>query len=857
MWSVWSAIAPSAANGIRVQYTGAGRCAWRRPLNDCRLIGWLATSALAAGVGAPAVATELEDAISVTSAPTSAPPPTDIGVAVEVDDLAARSGETTIIAAAAPAKAALSAKLSDTLLADTLVDQSADSHALLALAAAQSTAPATSPPPAEERVLFEADEVTRDTESSPVVATGKVRAYSGDRYLEADRLSYDPTTDVVIAEGNVSITDTVGGQAQTVFAGRVELTGDLRDGIAEHFSALLAENTRIAGDRGVREQGARTKLSKAVYTACDVCEKDGDGKTPTWRVKALRVTRDEERKVVRFKHAFFELKGVPILYAPYLQAADPSVERMSGFLTPFIGTSSRLGFNLELPYYFAFSNHTDATFSPKYTSRDGILWQGEWRQRGRHGGHVLQAGVINIDPTQPDPDGNPLVDVPGVRWHFFGAGSRTVGKNWRLGYDIERVSDDTYFRQYDVDRRGDLRQEIDTVSTLRLRSNANVRWRSGGSELRADAYLFQGLRSTDVSELTPYVLPLINFRHDFARDIAGGRLHLNANFAALQRTGGADTRRLTGNVAWEREIVTPGGHKFELTGDLRGDIYRFADLNEGTEIVAADPLRDSRQVLRFAPTAAAQWSYPLTRRFAGAQILLEPRVQLVASPSRRNPDSILNEDSQSVEFDYQGLFSYNKSPGFDRFEDGQRLNAGLTASASFDNGIAVDASAGSQWRLQTTSAFNPASGLGQRRSDIVGELNFRYKTNFVLENRFRFDDKTLDLARAESTLVFNVGRLTGVGTYVRLNEENRAAELLRREEVNGTLRFNVSKNWAISSGWRRDLARQQSITQDIGIVYTDECSSLSVTYVRDLTRDVGLPADNRLLLRFTLRGLVN
>jgi LPS-assembly protein len=832
--------------------------AWRRPLTDRRLIGWLATSALAAGAGGPSFAAELDDAISVSSAPSKAPPPMDISVEASiVYPDPTPTGETTIIAAAAPEQAARSARLSDALLAQTLADRSSDNAILAALTPAQAGPEATPPPAADERVLFEADEVTRDTENSPIVATGKVRAYSGDRYLEADRLSYDPATDIVVAEGNVSITDKVGGAQQTVFAGRVELTGDLRDGVAEHFSALLAEGTRIAGDRGVREQGARTKLTKAVYSACDVCEKDGDGKAPTWRVKALRVTRDEERKVVRFKHAFFELKGVPILYAPYLQAADPSVERMSGFLTPFIGTSSRLGFNLELPYYFAFSNHTDATFSPKYTSRDGILWQGEWRQRGRHGGHVVQAGVINIDPTKPDPDGNPLVDVPGVRWHFFGAGSRSFGEKWRLGYDIERVSDDTYFRQYDVDRRGDLRQEIDTVSTLRLRSNANLRWRSGGSELRADAYLFQGLRSTDVSELTPYVMPLINFRHDFANDIAGGRLHLNANFAALQRTGGADSRRLTGNVTWEREIVTPGGHKFELLADLRGDIYRFADLNEGTEILAPDPARDSREVLRFAPTVAAQWSYPLTRRFAGAQILIEPRAQLAASPSNRNPVSILNEDSQSVEFDYQGLFEYDKSPGFDRFEDGQRLNAGLTAAAAFDNGMSIDASAGAQWRLQSTDAFNPASGLGTKRSDIVGELNFRYKTNVIFENRFRFDDKTLDLSRAESTLLLSAWRFTGVGTYVRLNEENRPAELLRREEINGNLRFMVTKNWAISSGWRRDLARQQSITQDIGVTYTDECSSLSVIYIRDLTRDVGLPADNRLLLRFTLRGLVN
>lgn len=709
----------------------------------------------------------------------------------------------------------------------------------------------------QEQVLFEADEITRDDEASPLVARGNVRAYSAGRYLEADMLSYDPATDVVVAEGRVSITDEGANGPQTVFAGRVELTGDLRDGVAQQFSALMEEGARLAAQRGVRDQGAQTRLSRAVFSACAVCKESGEGKTPTWRIRALRVTRDEERKVVRFRHAFFEIKGVPILYAPFLQTADPSVERQSGFLTPVVGTSGRLGFNAEIPYYLAFSNHTDATFYPKYTSRDGVLWQGEWRQRGRRGGHVWQAGVIDFDPTEPDQDGNLPIDVPGVRWHYFGRGSRTIGEQWRIGYDIERVSDDTYFRRYDVERRGDLRRELDTVQTNRLRSNVNVRWRSGGSELRADSYLFQGLRATDRSELTPFVLPAINFRHDFDQKVIGGDLQANANIAILQRTSGADSRRLTADVNWRRDFVTDGGHRFNIFGEVRGDYYRFADLDEGTEILAADPTTDNRAEARFLPTLAAEWTYPLTKRAGSARLIVEPRIQAVISASDRNPSTIINEDSQSVEFDFPGLFEYNKSPGFDSYEDGQRLNAGLTTSAIFDSGVAIDASVGAQFRAQSTDAFNLASGLGERRSDIVGALNLRYKHHLIVENRFRIDDDTGAIPRLESTATTNVGRFTGAVSYVRLNEENPAADLVQREELNANARIRVTKRWSMGGGWRQDLFANRTISQDIAIGYADECATFDVVYRRDLTRDVNLPADNAILLRFTLRSLVN
>lgn len=767
---------------------------------------------------------------------------------------------------------------------------------------AQPTVTAEKNPPAtaeaEDQVLFEADLVTRETETSPIIAEGDVRAYFGRRYLRADRLEYDPETDIVVAVGNVSITDE---NLDTAFAGRVELTGDLRDGIAENFTALLADNARLAAESAIQEQGARTRLSKAVYTACNVCNDEGEGKTPTWRMKALRVTRDKERRVVRFRHAFLELKGVPILYTPYIQGPDPGVERQSGFLTPLIGASSRLGFNFELPYYLAFSNSTDATFFPKYTSNDGVLWQGEVRRRGKKSYHVLSGGVIDFNNLEPDENGSIPADsgIPSTRWNIFGRGHRDFGENWRLGYDIERVSDDTFLRRYDIRRRGDLRKELDTSNTNRLRTNGYANWRRGGSELTVNSYLFQGLRSTDNEEQTPYVLPLINFRHDFRNNIGGGRANVAANLASLQRKNGVDTRRFTASAFWQREHITRGGHRFNAFAEVRGDAYYFQDLDEGTELFpdGVPSNEPTRFEARFAPTAGAEWSYPLTKRAHGARLFIEPRVQLLASPANRNPDDILNEDSQSIEFDYAGLFDYNKSTGFDRFEDGQRMNAGLAAKAIFDNGIVIEGSAGGQFRLQDTNAFAASSGLGDRRSDIVGSLNVRYKNRIGIENRFQVSDDTGALQRAESRAFLNYWRFRANLNYVRLDQDLFPDSALDpavfedfqndREELTGTVRFKLTDHWTAGLAWRENLNplpetelftdpvtgvtsrrilrnaageivnEESTIRQDFILGYRDECSSLELTYRRDQTRDEGLGTDNAFLIRFTLRSLVD
>ena len=751
------------------------------------------------------------------------------------------------------------------------------------------------PAAAEEEILFEADEVYRESEDSPVIAEGNVRAYFGGRYLAANRLIYDQSADIVTAEGDVSITDE---NLETAFAGKVILSGDLRDGVVENFSALLAENARLAAEDAVREKGARTRLRNAVFTSCSVCNDEGEGKTPTWRLKALRVVRDEERRIVRFRHAFFELKGVPILYTPFLQAPDPSVERQSGFLTPVIRANSRLGFNVEVPYYLAISNSQDATFFPKYTSNDGVLWQAEYRRRFDNGYHIVSGGVINFDNTDPELTESEA-DVPGTRWNVFARGYQDISESLRVGYDVERVSDNTYFRRYNVRRRGDLRKEIETSDTLRLRSGVFANWRVGDVNVRADSYVFQDLRTVAVcdlttgerltvggtscdrlsgidpdvveapviSDLTPYVLPLVDVRTNVG-DIIGGKTSLNVNFASLQRKSGVDSRRLTASAEWSREHITRSGHRLNAFAELRGDLYRFADLDEGTEILAGREGDPTRFEARVIPTVGAEWSYPLTRRAMGARLFIEPRVQLVASLADRNDPDIINEDSQSVEFDYAGLFDPDKSPGFDAVEDGQRLNAGVAASAVFDNGLTIEAEVGEQFRVQTTSAFTPQAvlpdgadlfpaGLGEKRSDIVGALNIRYNRVVGLTNRFRLDDDDGSIQRLESAGFVNVGPVLATGRYTRLNEENASAALEEREELTAGLRLQLTDNWSTGASWRQDLIENQTIRQNFSLAYEDDCSLFELIFSRDLTRDVGLITDNAVLFRFTLRSLVD
>ena len=214
--------------------------------------------------------------------------------------------------------------------------------------------------PEDEPIVFTADELTYDQERETVRATGNVEIVYGERILLADEITYLQPQDLVVATGDVALLDATG---HVVFADRVEVTGDLREGVLENLRAILADGARFAAIGARRTDGTLTEMRKAVYSPCFLCPEDPT-QPPLWQIKAVKVFHDEERKVIEYRDAWFELAGIPVFYTPYLSHPDPTVVRKSGFLFPTFGVSSDLGVIAGIPYYWVIDDNKDATITP-------------------------------------------------------------------------------------------------------------------------------------------------------------------------------------------------------------------------------------------------------------------------------------------------------------------------------------------------------------------------------------------------------------------------------------------------------------------------------------------------------------
>ena len=133
-------------------------------------------------------------------------------------------------------------------------------------------------------------------------------------------------------------------------------------------------------------------LKKGIYTNC----KKREGCSP-WSIKAEEVNHDKKNKIVKYKNASFRFYDVPVLYFPKFFHPDPTVKRQSGFLAPSILTQNSASY-LKTPYFFALSESSDFTFSPRFYDNQKNIYQVEYRKVTKNTRHIFDSSINNDNP---------------------------------------------------------------------------------------------------------------------------------------------------------------------------------------------------------------------------------------------------------------------------------------------------------------------------------------------------------------------------------------------------------------------------------------------------------------------------
>ncbi len=439
-----------------------------------------------------------------------------------------------------------------------------------------------------------------------------------------DNLFYNEETEQIRAEGSVVLM-----RGNEVLRGsRLEL--ELKTETASVFDVEgnLGADYFFTGSAVHKLSDERFTILDAQFTACEAT----DGKVPDWSFRARKVDVNASG-YAKTRGASFRVKNAPVVYLPYMLWPVKS-SRVSGFLMPKPGFSTRRGPSLGIAYFWAINRSYDATFNVDlYAGAPGnagsaFSTQPFWAlgtEFRYHPGEATEGifdGYLIDDPERHEKRWR-------VRWSHV---SNDLPAGFRGVVRLEDVSDFGFFR--DFERRVDRNTRRQLHSTAFLTGNwgnqsLNVQFDQRKTfisadrtvELRQLPEIDYKLRSTRLGESPLYV------------KVKSSLHYLDTNRSA-RRVGRYARANLEPEISvpvplatWLSLSLTAGGH---LT--WYGDSLMTAQERQATR---TDTDFRGEDLMRLVPTAQAEIVGPgISRifelgeggRFSRMKHVIEPRV---------------------------------------------------------------------------------------------------------------------------------------------------------------------------------------------------------------------------------------
>ncbi|TCT05089.1 LPS-assembly protein LptD [Aquabacter spiritensis] len=734
----------------------------------------------------------------------------------------------------------------------------------------------SAPQDPNKKMLVTADELVYDYEKNTVGASGNVQLYYDGASLEARRVTYDRNRNLVTAEGNVRLKQKDG---TIVNAENLQLSDDFKEGFISSLRIDTTEKTHFAATRADRVEGNITVLQNGVYTACEPC-KEHPERPVLWQVKAARIIHNQNEQMIYYKDATLEFFGLPIAYFPYFSSPDPTVKRKTGFLAPIFANSSQLGFGFGVPFFWNIAPDRDLTLSPVYYTQQGLLMQGEWRQRLMNGSYDIRAaGIIQNDKEE-------FAGLPGYRDNrgvVQSKGEFVLSEQWKWGWDGTLASDRTFINDYSLGNYVDGLGLLTTVPTEVI-SQIYLTGQGDRSFFDLRGLYFLGLSVTDNQEQIP-IVGTFNYNYIFGNPLWGGEAGVKVNFNAVSRneadfvgtsaansfpSGGigiapgacaitnpnptqcllrgapGEYQRLSAELYWKKSITDQAGQIWTPFASARVDVAHSnisalpTNYTGGFTLPGQNPLQAGQEdLIRAMPVIGLDYRYPFISVQSWGTQTIEPRAQLVIRPNETGIGRLPNEDAQSLVFDDTTLFEVDKYSGYDRVEGGGRLNVGITYTAALNNAGLVTAVIGQSYHLFGLNSFSEGdmantgleSGLETNVSDYVARFSYSPTNNLEFVSRFRFDEQNFSLQRFELEGRAAYDRISVAAVYGLYSPQPLLGYYEEREGIYTTASYRLTNEWSVAGGLRYNIAQSGFDMTTVGVTYADDCFTMALSYV--------------------------
>ena len=687
------------------------------------------------------------------------------------------------------------------------------------------------PPGLLDYIYLEADDLELDREQDEIRLNGNCALRKNDTYLEAGRIVYQeqlrnarlydgiyleqPGLRLSADQGEFQLTDDKGWLSNVEFR------------IPEPKARGQARHTEILSKTESRHEDAS-------FTTCPPGYSD-------WSIGASELDIDKETGWGDAYHAVLKLGGLPVLYSPYLTFPVDD-RRKSGLLLPSWGSSSDLGTEFSIPYYLNLAPAYDATITPRWMSRRGLMMGGEFRFLTEHQQGTLSGEFLNdqVDSTKHD-NKRSAFKIRHASQPFTGLSTRI---------DYSEVSDMSYLDDFSTG--------LEYSSTRYLDRIAEVNYQQGNWRMGGRLQNFQTIDKSIAPAGYPYtLLPRLTLGYQRLFDQFNTDLGLDSEYTYFehdilltgQRLRLAPSVGLKGSRPWG--YLAP-----RLT--LRHVSYRLDEPETATELETSPAFT----VPTFSLDSGLVFERDSGWFGTAATQTLEPRLYYLYTPYEDQSEAP-DFDTADLEISFANLFRDNRFSGGDRVGDANQLSLGIT-TRWLDNDTGLErlrASIGQIyyfWDRQVQLIGEPAEAT---ESAVAAELSARLGKNWSSSLNLRWDpqqdERQIDKGRiglhyrSPEQQLFNIS----------YNYSDQGNDLTKIEDIDLSFYWQFGHSYTLIGSWKRSLFHKRDLNRVLGIGYSGRCcwslTALYQHYVKETDLDTNneQEANTRFMLQLELRGL--
>ena len=497
----------------------------------------------------------------------------------------------------------------------------------------------------QTEIKISADTVTVSPDGV-LTALGNVTVKYGQIAVEAQALSFNQKTNSIsISE----ISKFYDGQEIRFSADKADLDGELSEGIIFAARILLDEAIKITA-KEVRLDKSGISSAKGIsrVTSCEECE----GEDPNWYLTASSAKRDFENSNIIYRNVTVRVRGLPVVYLPFLRMPDPSVDRAQGFLVPEAALTSNLATGLKLPYFVPIGLSRDILLTPYFSTKTNTF-EYRYRQKFTNGDLVVNGSISNDELIKNK-----------LRYFSRAVGSFDLLYDINIKFDLGKVGDDSYLGDYVYSEESDFNSEINLGKTVVKKHqffDGNLSYfkeKEQGSSL--DEYFsLSGSYSTDISSGN---MP--------------GKLRLSANLNSSLNVNDDNSYSRPPSSA---QVGANYVH-VNFIGPIQFSQNAFGNYNSFVNSADAGVANEE---FSFQNGASSLISFPLYKKGIGVHAIFTPKFSV--SVNGQENDIVGDFFVGSDELSWGNLYSGKKVSSLSESEEGLSLSLGLEHEVFWEN----------------------------------------------------------------------------------------------------------------------------------------------------------------------------